>query len=214
MKTDQSRFPFARSARGARWPSDIPHRERRRWKDSRKNFSAVWRVPAGMGFDDLRIELPRHFMVLVVDRGAIRLSHGAREVCLVTGQAVAVSVREVLVEVPFSARGESVFQIHLFSRMPTMEKLGTESPLAMMVRRQATHVSGLFPYRNAAALLNPGLYGGKLMDNAVELVWRLYVCGLQSTVRFVASGQDRSAEERSRRVPCTPLLVDPVAALT
>jgi hypothetical protein len=188
MKTDSNYFPFARSARNAQWPSDIPHTERMRWKDSPRNFSAVWTVSAGVGFDELNLKLPRHFLVLTVSSGAIRISHGAREVFLSKGQAVAVSFREVQVEVPTFARGKSEFVVHLISRMPTIEQLGPETLLGSLVGKEATHVSGLFPYPNAGPLLQPALPGGKQIDSALELLWRLYVCGLQSTVRFVASG--------------------------
>jgi hypothetical protein len=191
MKTHSNHFPFARSARNAQWPTDIPHTERMRWKDSPRNFSAVWAVPAGVGFDELHIKLPRHFLVLAVSSGAIRISHGARVVFLTKGQAVAVSFREVQVEVPISPYGESVFMVHLISRMPTVEQLGPETLLGTLVGKegkQASQVPGLFPYPNAGPLLQPALPGGKEIDSALELLWRLYVCGLQSTVRFVASG--------------------------
>ncbi len=86
--------------------------------------------------------------------------------------------------------------------------------MAVLVRKQGAHIPGLFPYPNAAALLYPGLHGGKLLDNAVELLWRLYVCGLQSTVRFVASGLTGLQDDRPERMPCSPVLVDPVVGLT
>ncbi len=164
-----------------------PAGARQIWEDSRQNFSAEWRIPPGTGFEELRVNFPRHQLVLAVASGAIRLSYGAREVQLVAGQAVAVSVPEVLVDVPFSPYGESVFVLHLIHRMPTMEELGEGGELAATLAQSGGEVPGLFPYRNASLLLQPGPYSAVLPRNGADLVHRLWLCGLEPTVRFLRS---------------------------
>jgi hypothetical protein len=195
MRSGLPQFPFAHSVRVARWPFDIPQSERRIWKDSPKNFSALWRVPVGAGLDSLRIELPGRFLVIAVRRGAIRLSHGGTTVHLSQGQAAAVSVPEVQAQFPDYPKGECIFVIYLFQRMPAPEQLGKGSLQAGFVMKQGRHPPGIFPFANAALLLIEGLPGGAVLDNTAALLLRLHCCGLQSAVRFIASGQGRCAAE-------------------
>lgn len=197
MGPKPARFPFAGSATRACWPADIPRGARQVWEDSRQNFSAEWRIPLGTGFDELRVTFPRHQLVLVVASGAIRLSYGAREVPLVAGQAVAVSVPEVVMR-DFSPCGESVFILHLIHRMPTLEELGEGGGLAAILAERgaglATHVAGLFPYWNASLLLQPGPYSAVLPRNGADLVNRMWLCGLEPTARFLGCGRKEIVE--------------------
>lgn len=185
-------FPFAQSATRAHWPADIPHPARMIWKDSKRDFSALWRVPVGSGCDALRISLSGRYLIIVVLNGSIRLSHGGTVVKLRAGQAAAVSVAELVIEVPDSPDGENVFILHLFHRMPGPEKLGGNSILAGLVEKQGRHVPGIFWFGNSGQLrfeASPVWVPG----DAEELLWRLFTCGLESTVRFIASGR-RSCE--------------------
>ena len=200
MRSGLPQFPFAHSVRVARWPFDIPQSERRIWNDRPKNFSALWRVPAGTGFDSLRIELPGRFLVIAVRRGAIRLSYGGTTVFLRQGQAAAVSVTELQAQFPDYPHGECVFEIHLFQRMPTPEQLGQGSMLAGFVAKQGRQPAGIFPFANAAPLLIEGLPGGAVVESAAALLFRLSCCGLEPTVRFIASGQGRCAAEKVKRL--------------
>jgi hypothetical protein len=189
MKPQSARFPFSQSRRCARWPADIPLSERRLWKGQRKSFSAIWRVPAGTGFDTLRIELARRFMVILVRRGTILLSHGDTHYQLQEGQAVAISVGEVLAQVPDCPVGDCIFEIHLIHRMPTPGKLGVDTVLGRMVAAQSHYPAGIFPYPNASALNPPVQPGGEGVESPTALLSRLYLCGIASTVAFVASCQ-------------------------
>jgi len=50
-------------------------------------------------------------------------------------------------------------------------------------------VLGLFPFWNASLLLQPGLYSAVLPSNGADLVHRLWLCGVEPTVRFWNSGK-------------------------
>ncbi len=176
------------------------------WKDGPRNFSAVWRIPARTGCETLRVDLCGLFLVLVVRRGAIRLSHGSTEVWLSAGQAAALSVAEFHAEIPELPDGESVFDLHLFSRMPAARKLGKESVLAQLLSKQGRDSAGIFPYANAGQLRHEALAGGEPVNGVVTLLSRLYCCGLQSTVRFIASGQGRGVGGKVKRHSPEPLL--------
>ena len=193
-------FPFAQSTTLAHWPADIPQSARVMWNGSRRNFSVIWRVPAGSGCDALRVCLSGRYLVIVVLLGSIRLSNGGTVVELHGGQAAAVSVTELEVEVPDSPDGENVFILHLFHRMPGPERLGRNSILAGLVGKQSRHHGGIFVFKNAGQLrseASPVWVAG----DAVALLFRLSTCGLESTVRFIASGQGScpSAKPKLRR---------------
>lgn len=193
-------FPFAQSATLAHWPADIPHSARMMWKGSRRDFSAVWRVPVGTGCDALRINLAGSFLVLVVISGSIRLSHGGTEVKLRAGQAAAISVAEMQVEVCDPPDGENVFVLHLFHRMPGPGKLGSDSILANLVEKQGRHVPGIFWFANSGQLrfeASPVW----VPEDAVALLFRLLTCGLESTVRFAASGRGSCAAAKPKLRP-------------
>lgn len=176
------------------------------WKDGPRNFSATWRVPARTGCESLRIELSARFLVIVVRRGAIRLSHGNTEVWLCAGQAAAVSLPEFHAEIPELPDGENVFDLHLFSRMPTTRKFGKNSMMTRLVSQQRSHPVGIFPYANAGQLRVEAVPGDRPVDSAVALLNRLLTCGPQSTVRFIASGKFRRVGERMKRRSSNPLL--------
>ncbi len=199
MKLAQVFSPFARSKRCAMWPADIPQHERHVWKDSRKSFSTLWRVPMGSEFDPLRIELHQRFLVLVVRRGVIQLQHGATRIRAVEGDAVAISVSEFLAEVPNCGDEYSLFDLHLFHRMPTPGKL--EGSLGSLVSKLGAQPPGMFPLWNAQTLLIAPLPGGLPIDNAMTLLTRLLSCGLQSTVQFVASGLDSKSTISDHQSP-------------
>lgn len=173
------------------------------WKNQHKAFSAVWRVPEGTGFDSLRIELLRRFMVILVRRGTILLSHGDTQFHLREGQAVAISVPEVVAQVPVNPGGDNIFEVHLFNRMPSAGKLGMDCQLGRMVSMQGYHPVGMFPYPDARALTAPVLPGDEQLESATALLLRLLGCGMASTVQFVASGQGRTLVKKLELVPAS-----------
>lgn len=183
------RFPFARSATMAVWPSDIPRESRKVWKDSRRNFSAVWRVPRGRGFDGLTIRIPGCHLVLAVISGTIRLRHGAAEVSLCPGQAVAVSVPEIEIEIPPTFNSESVFILYFFQEMPSVEELGRESLVSILFEMQRWNPAGLFGFQRANWLIEHGAVPGGGIESAVGLMLTMFRSGLESTLRFYGSGR-------------------------
>ena len=148
-----------------------------------------------MGFESLCIDLAGCFLVLVVVTGSIRLKHGSTEVDLCAGQAAAVSVNEFEAEIVDPSYGDCVFVVHLFHRMPKAEKLGRDSLLAALVEKQGRHVPGIFPYTNAGQLRLEASPVGLLPEDAAALLFKMYCCGLESTVRFIASGLGSGASE-------------------
>lgn len=189
-------LPFARSVSLAKWPTDIPVAARRMWDGNKKNFSAIWRVPARSGFDALRVTLLRRFLVIVVRRGRIKLGYGDSQVYLVANQAAAVSASEVMVEVFDCGYGDAVFELNLFDRVPPASHFGCMARLVESQKEKRGNPPGIFAFGNALPLLAPSGIG---FGENTAFFDRLFACGLASAIQFIASSGSRSHSEKRGR---------------
>ncbi len=73
--------------------------------------------------------------------------------------------------------------------------------LAALLEKQGQHVPAIFPYPSAGQLRFEASPAGHLPDDAVALMFKLYCCGLESTVRFMASGQGSGAPVKPKLRP-------------
>lgn len=196
MKVPAIQLPFCGTKRLAYWPRDIPDQEQMKWMPGGKDFSALWRVPGGVYVESLRVVLQRRFLVLVVLQGTVTVWNGALGYRLGKGNGVAISTPEIHVEVPCHPYGDTVVVLHLFRRMPVFDAL--PEVLRKGAEVVGKGIAGIFPYVEARGLLCQLPGDGEEMT-AERLIERLAGRGIESTVRFVASGWGQPKARRSCR---------------
>lgn len=107
--------------------------------------------------------------------------HGATRYTIFAGQAVAASTKELYLRVHDSPFGDAVVDLHLFNRMPGRKDMS--QAFARLIEQAGACPRGIFPYpRGVAGIQRYGVV------SVSALLSHLFGSGIESTVKFMASG--------------------------